>query len=419
MMVQRLAGIIIAGFLLDFIIWFGLRRFPSPQHTGFNKKNLRRIHLAIIVLFLCFSLIFLGATGFPGTNFQKFRSYMLLFDIFGSLYFTKLIIALFILCGEVWHIITRLIKRLKGHTGLEVKPVLKVPPEFKLGIAFGSIILLAFLYGSIWGRSDFRTRHVELYSAGLPAAFEGFRIGQVSDIHLGSWWDPGDVRKGLNILAGQRPDMIVMTGDLINVNPDEALPYLPDLEKLNALYGKYAILGNHDIGDYTRIERTDYTLRNIEGIGEIYRKSGFLLLRNQHVIIKKGADSIALLGIDNWSLKRFRKMGKLAEAYSGISQVPYKILLSHDPSHWRAEVLGKTNIDLTLSGHTHGLQMGISTGSFRWSPFAFVASEWVGLYQEKEQSLYVNAGFGYVGFAARLGIAPEITLITLHRGLKP
>jgi len=268
----------------------------------------------------------------------------------------------------------------------------------------------------LYNKTNYKVTDTIIYFKDLPDAFDGFKIVQFSDAHLGSFSNLADVRKGFDLIKEQHADLIVFTGDIVNVVAKEMEPYIPLLNELKAPYGQYAILGNHDMNDYRKVDSIKANInQNMSELIKDYKQTGFYLMLDEHVILKKGKDSIVLIGVKNWGKKPFHKYGNLFKAMEGINDVPFKILLSHDPSHWNAQVIPDTKIDLTLSGHTHGFQFGINCGKIRWSPSQYQYQQWLGLYQHGGQYLYVNAGFGFIAFPGRVGIRPEITVITLRK----
>jgi predicted MPP superfamily phosphohydrolase len=288
--------------------------------------------------------------------------------------------------------------------------------EFLLQAGFW-VSTLPFAAGllSLKQAHQYKIHAIKMSSDKIPAAFRGFKILQISDIHVGSFWNTSAVEKGVEAILAQKPDLIVFTGDLVNNESTEFTPaYKALFSKLTAPYGVYSVLGNHDYSDYKAWDSIQAKAENLQRVKDIQAEMGWELLLNRHVNIEKEGEKISLIGIENWGLHGFAQYGDLAKASQGIDPNTYQILLSHDPSHWRAQVLPEyPQIDLMLAGHTHGFQAGIETPYFRFSPVQFRYPEWAGLYQEKDQFLYVNRGFGYIGFPGRLGILPEITLITL------
>ncbi len=284
-------------------------------------------------------------------------------------------------------------------------------------LVLGGLSLVGFMLG-IRNRYNYRVRKIKLKLNGLPDAFKGLRIVQVSDIHTGSFDNHSAVAHGIGRIMDQKPDLILFTGDLVNNHADEIdARYQEIFAGLKAPLGVYSTLGNHDYGDYVHWPDAQAKKDNLDKLKSTQATMGWRLLMNEHVILEKGSDKIALIGIENWSAKaNFPKYGDLVKAYHGLSEqnIAVKILMSHDPSHWHAQVLKEfKDISLMLSGHTHGMQFGIDTKWYKWSPVQYMYNEWAGLYTEGEQNLYVNRGFGFLGYPGRLGILPEITLFEL------
>ena len=254
--------------------------------------------------------------------------------------------------------------------------------------------------------------------ASLPDAFKGLRIVQISDIHTGSFDNHEAVAHGIQRVMDQKADIILFTGDLVNNHAVEVdKKYQEIYSRLNAPMGVYSTLGNHDYGDYVQWPSPEAKKENLQTLKDMHAAMGWRLLMNEHVVLEKGADKIALIGIENWSAKaNFPKYGDMQKATAGLQEknIPFKILLSHDPSHWDAQVcVDYKDVNLTLSGHTHGMQFGIDSKIFKWSPVQYMYKQWAGIYEAGEQSLYVNRGFGFLGYPGRLGVLPEITVIEL------
>jgi len=287
----------------------------------------------------------------------------------------------------------------------------------RLALLAGGAIVTAFIYGTV-NRYTYRVRRIRLRLAALPEAFRGLKIVQLSDIHTGSFDNPAAVMKGIQKVLDEKPDLILFTGDLVNNKTDEVEGYREMFAALSAPMGVYSVLGNHDYGDYVSWDTPAEKRHNLERLMEVQQEMGWRLLMNEHVLLERGGQQIALIGIENWSARAgFPKYGNMRKAYEGLPEknIPFKILLSHDPSHWDAEVRPQyPDIQLTLSGHTHGMQFGVEIPGFRWSPAQYVYKEWAGLYHEGAQYLYVNRGFGFLGYPGRLGIMPEITVIELE-----
>jgi len=287
-----------------------------------------------------------------------------------------------------------------------------------IGTLFSGLMFASFFF---WVY-DFKVREVEVNLSQLPASYNGFRILQLSDIHLGSIYSDKPLHDAVELSNALKPDIILFTGDIVNFITDEAYPFRDVLKNLKAPMGIYCVLGNHDYGDYVQWKSTEERDRNNTNLQIFYESIGWKLLNNAHVILRRGNDSIALIGTENWSSKSlWGKKGNLTKALQGIESVPVKILMTHDPTHWRRMVIKRfPDIDLTFSGHTHAMQMGWETSKYRWSPAKWLFPEWAGLYRYESkkgevQYLYVNRGLGHLGFPGRIGIRPEITLIILQK----
>jgi predicted MPP superfamily phosphohydrolase len=283
-----------------------------------------------------------------------------------------------------------------------------------LGLGIGGGLYTSLLYG-FSNKYNYKVKRVSLKYPNLPPAFRGIRIAQLSDIHSGSFTDKTAVSKGVEKVLSLRPDLILFTGDLVNNTADEMNNYKDLFSQLKAPLGVYSILGNHDYGDYVAWPDPGAKKKNLDHLKDVHRQLGWRLLLDENVTLQKENDQIALIGIQNWSaLKRFPKYGNLNKAYKGTENMPFKILMSHDPTHWDAEVRPKfPDIDLMLAGHTHGMQFGVEIPWLRWSPVQYVYKQWMGLYEEGAQKLYINRGYGFIGYPGRVGILPEITLLEL------
>lgn len=286
-----------------------------------------------------------------------------------------------------------------------------------LAITFTVIPAVSFLYGMIKGAYKYRVHKAEVSSPNLPEAFNGFKIVQISDMHIGSFMDNSPVKKAFDIVMKQNADMILFTGDLVNNVAEETKGFTDQLKSLNAPHGVYSVLGNHDYGDYVSWPTAEDKKANLDALKKIQADAGWKLMMNEHVAIEKNGQKIALLGIENWGANmHFPKYGRMQDAYAGAKDYPFKILMSHDPSHWDKQVRTEyPDIDLTLSGHTHGMQFGIEIPGFKWSPVQYIYKQWAGLYKQDNQYLYVNRGLGFLGYPGRVGIWPEITVIELKK----
>ena len=288
----------------------------------------------------------------------------------------------------------------------------------KAGIAVAAVPLLSLSYGIVSGAYDYRIKRRSLYLPNLPKSFDGITLGQISDIHSGSFYNRKAVMAGVELLLAQKPDLIFFTGDLVNNKASEMKDYQDVFSKVKAPLGVYSILGNHDYGDYFYgKEPSAAKAKNLADVKTTHKNMGWDLLLNENRKIKIGSDEISIIGIENWGEGRFAKYGNIAEAVKGSDDAPVKLLLSHDPSHWRAQILTQyPDIDAMFSGHTHGMQFGVVAEKFQWSPVQYIYSEWAGLYREQQQQLYVNVGYGFIGYPGRVGVLPEITLFELRRG---
>jgi predicted MPP superfamily phosphohydrolase len=277
------------------------------------------------------------------------------------------------------------------------------------GGIFGSLLL------GLTNKYRYKIRSVALSFTTLPKAFHNFRVVQISDIHSGSLHDKEAIRKGIEKINALQPDIIFFTGDLVNNTSDEMLPFMDVFNQLKAKHGVYSVLGNHDYGDYHTWDSASAKRENLNQLKSIHAELGWKLLLNEHRMLEHQGEQIAIIGVENTSFSgRFQNYGDLQKAYTGSEIAPFKILLSHDPSHWDGEVNSKyTDIHLTLSGHTHGMQFGIDIPGFQWSPVKYFYKQWAGLYSKNDQHIYVNRGFGFLGYPGRVGIMPEITFFEL------
>jgi len=286
----------------------------------------------------------------------------------------------------------------------------------ELAVFVALFVFISLLYGMTGGRHRYKVHRVALKFDDLPKEFDGFTITQLSDIHAGSFSSRKGVEKGISLVNKQNSDLILFTGDLVNNKASEMEPWMDTFAKLQAEFGKYSVLGNHDYGDYTSWESEEAKTANLVRLKQVHKDIGFKLLLNNSVQIKKDEAAIALIGVENWGKGGFHKYGSLTRAAANVGDDEFKILMSHDPSHWEAKTLEhEKHINLALAGHTHGMQFGIELFGFQWSPVKYMYPQWAGLYERNGKYLYVNRGFGFLGFKGRLGIWPEITVITLKK----
>jgi hypothetical protein len=288
----------------------------------------------------------------------------------------------------------------------------------KAGLVAAAVPLSSLSWGIISGAYDYQIKRVTLILPNLPSAFDGIKLAQISDIHSGSFYNKVAVKGGVDMLLAEKPDLVFFTGDLVNNLTSEVKDYQDMFSKIKAPLGVYSVLGNHDYGDYYfGKESSPAKVKNLRDMITTHKNMGWDLLMNANRRIKVDGAEIGVLGIENWGMGRFPKYGKMELATQNTEDLPLKLLLSHDPSHWRNEVLQKyTTIDATFSGHTHGMQFGVRLKEIQWSPVQYIYKEWAGLYHEKNQQLYVNVGYGFLGYPGRVGILPEITIFELKRG---
>ncbi|MFN5705601.1 MAG: metallophosphoesterase [bacterium] len=286
----------------------------------------------------------------------------------------------------------------------------------KTGLVMAGLPFVTMNYGMISNNVyDYQVKRKKIIIPNLPKSFDGIKIGQISDVHSGSFFDKLAVQGGVDLLNAEKCDIVFFTGDLVNDQTAEMKDYTNIFDKVKAPMGVYSILGNHDYGDYKQWPSVQAKKKNLEDLYEVHKNLGWDLLLNENRIIEQSGDKIAIVGVENWgSNLRFPRKGDLVKAKENTEEAAVKLLLSHDPSHWRAQVLkDHKDIDMMFAGHTHGMQFGIEFGDFKWSPAQYVYPEWSGLYEHEKQKLYVNVGYGFLGYPGRIGILPEITVFEL------
>jgi predicted MPP superfamily phosphohydrolase len=383
--------------------------------SPFKKIVIRNIYWGFTAYTI---LLLLIAMAIPFQEWWPFaRIYLFAFSII--LLICKLIGSTFILVDDLTRLIRWLFNLVYTPTAngeAKVANLSRLKFLNQLALVMAAIPFSAFIYGMIKSGFDYKVRKVRLVLPNLPAAFNGLKIVQLSDIHTGSFVSSEPLEKALRMIQEQNADVIFFTGDLVNNITEEAIPYTEIFKQVKAPLGVYSTLGNHDYGDYVQWPSVEAKQKNFEDIKNLHAEFGWKLLMNEHIILKKGDAEIAVLGVENWgAAMRFPKYGDLKKAHAGTENFPVKLLLSHDPSHWDAQVRKQyPDIDLTFSGHTHGMQFGIEIPGFRWSPSKYIYKQWADLYQEGKQFLYVNRGLGFLGYPGRVGILPEITVVELH-----
>lgn len=409
--------IVLVLFLVDLYTWQGIRHLIQGWNPVY-QRNVKWIFWGLFVLNAFLIVLFnVFRTSFPDGYFRAVA-------VFVTMQFLpKLFWVVFLLLDDVLRLFRWLGELIfsqaadAGQSGKTQSGISRLDFLVKSGFALSAGSFALANYGIIRGAHHYKINRVDVPIPNLPEELKGLKIVQISDIHSGSFWSREGVERGVEMILKEEADLILFTGDLVNDLAVEMQDWMDVFRRIQAPMGVYSVLGNHDYGDYVSWNSQEDKQRNFEQMIDTHAKLGWRLLMNEHLVPEQTGGKLAILGIENWSAKgRFPKYGKLNQAYQGAEEVPVKILLSHDPSHWKAEVLKDyNNIQLTLSGHTHGFQFGIETGGWKWSPVKYMYPEWAGLYSQGNQHLYVNRGFGYIGYPGRLGIRPEITVIRLRQ----
>ena len=400
--------------LLDFYFYQAIKtvsQAASPKTKMLIAFIYWSVTIIAVVGFLLFVLTDQQVLG------KKIRTY--LFAIIIGLFLAKLTAMIFFLADDLRRVIQWAAGKLffnnteaenMGGEGISRSVFLSW-----MGIAAGGTLFSSLIYG-FSNKYNYDIKRLKMTFKNLPVSFRGLKIIHISDIHSGSLLDKKAVEKGVQKILKEKADIILFTGDLVNDKATE-IEFLKDVfATLKAPMGVYSILGNHDYGDYVQWPVDGISKnQNLENLKQVHADMGWRLLMNEHVILEKNEEQIALLGIENWSAKaNFPKHGKMKNAHAGTEKYPFKILMSHDPSHWEAEVVTQyKDVDLMLSGHTHGMQFGVELPGFKWSPVQYMYKQWAGLYEGENQKLYVNRGFGFIGYPGRVGVLPEITVIEL------
>jgi uncharacterized protein len=405
---------------IDIYLWISLKKKIQTLHAP-AKFLVGILYWMPLVAFIF--LIAISSINNVSLVHPSLISYIL--GIAVIIYFSKLITVVFFLLADFYRIFVFVIRHFRAkRTGKPISHGGTAMSRGKflrtMGLATGGLFFSGLVIGMVKWASDFRVRLVNINLPQLPTAFEGMRIIQISDLHLGSWASVDPIEEAAGIISDLEPDLVLFTGDIVNYSTKEAYRFREILKSIRAKYGVYAILGNHDYGEYVNWPTNEAKEKNMTLLYDFFQEIGWKLLRNENDVIEIDGEKLALIGVENWSANpRFPKLGNLPKAMEGISDIPVKILMSHDPTHWEKEVSQDYHdIDLTLSGHTHGFQFGVELKHFRWSFAQYIYKYWAGLYQvenaHKKQYLYVNRGLGMIGYPGRVGILPEITLINLE-----
>jgi predicted MPP superfamily phosphohydrolase len=408
--------LIIAGLslLMDWYVFNGLKTFTADLRAPRSRQIINWGYLIISVCVTVMTL--LGISSFAtAQGMTPYHEWVL--SIFLTFFFTKIFFILVLFLGDISRFFYGIVNHLVKPKDKTIPPFFPARRKFisEIAILVSVVPFTGFLYAMFKGKYDFKLHKETLYFDDLPNAFDGFTITQVSDIHSGSFDNTEAVQRGIDLAKAQKSDLFVFTGDLVNNAAWEIEPYLQRFGQLKAPYGQFSILGNHDYGDYIHWDSEQEKAANLEKLKQHHKTLGYRLLLDENVEIEKNGQKINLIGVQNWG-RGFIQKGDLDKALRGVDKNAFKILLSHDPTHWEEKVrYNPTTIHLTLAGHTHGAQFGVEIPGFRWSPVKYRYLDWAGLANEKNRYLYVNRGFGFLAFSGRLGIWPEVTVITLKK----
>lgn len=411
--------VILILLLIDLLTFKGL--YPLLKNKDKTLKwFLITLHWAVPISLFSASLILINFYNDNHTAREVYRSFILA-GLFLLFYIPKLFFVVFHVLDDILSLLFSTINILfnkpsRNNSDAGGKLTSRRYFLTKTGLALASIPFLSIIYGTARGRFNFMLEELSLSFSSLPEKFDGLRLIQISDFHIGSFYRHEDqLEKIVEIINSYNADLILFTGDFVNIYANEISPFKNILSKLRAKEGMFSILGNHDYGDYHQWSDEKEKKKNFKEILQYQEEIGFKMLLNNSVLLNREKESIAIVGVENWGKPPFAQYGKLKQALKDTPKQSFKILLSHDPSHWDEEVVGKENIQLSLAGHTHGMQFGIKVGDKRWSPVQYKYPRWGGLYQEEDQYLYVNRGLGCIAYPGRVGMPPEITLIELLR----
>ncbi len=395
-------------FLVDLYVFQAIKTV-TQQLDPTAQRVIYFLHWAVFAVTAGTLLL---ATATRGTPPDTFKTYLVstLFIIFAS----KLVVVLFLLIDDSWRL-GKIVMHYAGSSSTFDPSRSKFLSQ--LGLLAAAVPFSAFIYGMVKGAYDYQVKRVTLRLPNLPQAFDGYKLLQISDLHTGSFTSTGPLKEAVQLINKQEADLVFFTGDLVNNVATEVHEHMDTLKEIKAKAGVFSVLGNHDYGDYVTWPSPEAKSENLRNLIENHGKMGWQILMNEHRIIEKDGEKIAVLGVENWGNRiGFPKYGRLEQAYAGTEDSPFKVLLSHDPSHWDGEINPKYNdIDLTLAGHTHGMQFGVNIPGWKWSPVQYVYKQWSGLYKNGRQHLYVNTGLGFLGYPGRVGFLPEITVFELKR----
>jgi uncharacterized protein len=405
-----IAVIIAFFYLIDLYVFQGVKTFArSFENISTQEWTIRFYWVINLAFYLLVAAAFLTMNREKGAETLQ----IIALNTFIALIIPKLIFSGILLVEDIGRFSEGIFKSFSKNEG-NFMPSRRVFFS-KIAMGAAAIPFGAIIYGIFKGKYDYRVHQHTIFFKDLPEAFDGFKITQLSDIHSGSFDNPEAVKRGVALANAQKSDILVFTGDLVNNEAKEIEPYLDIFKVLDAPLGKFSILGNHDYGDYKAWKSKAEKTANFELLQKHHAAMNFRLLLDESITIEKNGQEISLIGVENWG-HGFAQYGDLAAAMKEVPSKNFKILLSHDPTHWEKQVkILKNHVHLTLSGHTHGAQMGVEIGSFKWSPIKFRYPKWAGLYEEAGRYLYINRGFGFLAFSGRVGILPEITVLELRR----
>ena len=407
---MRLLPLVVLLFLID-LYAFQAFATVSVDWSDFAKALLYTVFWMIPILAI--GLTYAFATG--QANQWKKSTFTLVRSTLTLTYFSKFFIIVVLILGDLGQL---LFSAYETFSGLQSSGGGRTLFNAQLALFTGAVPFTILMYGMLRNQYRYKIYKTTVAIPDLPQALEGLKIVQISDIHSGSFTQKEPIRNAIRMINEEEADLVFFTGDLVNSIAKEMTPFLDVFDKIKARYGIFSILGNHDYGDYVRWESAAAKSQNFETLKRTHQLLGWDLMLNENRMVKIKGEEVAVIGVENYSAHgRFAKYGDLAKAYDGVEGANLKLLLSHDPSHWDDEVLKNfKDIDITFSGHTHGAQFGIEIpGIIKWSPIKYIYKQWAGLYQNKTQFLYVNRGFGFLGYPGRVGILPEITVMELKK----
>ncbi|MBE9584328.1 metallophosphoesterase [Mucilaginibacter sp. JRF] len=400
--------------LLDWYVFSGLRTLA----TGWQSRWSNLLARGYLVISIAVTLTFVLGITLTDTSRGLSQFHMWSLSVFLTFFVTKIVFVIVLSLGDLGRFVTGIASN-AGKKGIEQsRPYFPQRRKFisEIAVLLAALPFSGFIYAMFKGKYDYRVHRHDVYFKDLPEAFNGFTITQLSDIHAGSFDNIDAVQKGIDKVIELNSDLFVFTGDLVNNVAEEIEPYIERFGKIRAKYGQYSVLGNHDYADYIQWDSEQAKAKNLETLKKHHHEMGFRLMLDENIPLEKNGQKINLVGVQNWG-HGFVKVGDLDKALIGLNEDDFKVLLSHDPTHWEYVTrYHKNPVHLTLAGHTHGAQFGIEAPGFRWSPVKYRYLQWAGFAEQNDRKLYVNRGFGFLAFTGRLGIWPEITVLTLKRG---